>query len=88
MTTEDTGASDSSRPLGVVESFTVVRDQCPNGAVRTVAMRALDAVKNHGSEALREQALNVLVAIQGWRGGRARQVHAALTKFLEDGEKG
>lgn len=81
-------ASDASeRPLGVVEAFTVVVNQCPNGAVRAVAASALEAVKREGSSALREQALHVLVAIRGWRSPRARQVHAALSGFVESGRK-
>ncbi|MGH0036766.1 MAG: hypothetical protein ACQGVK_17210 [Myxococcota bacterium] len=75
------------RALGVVEALTVVTNQCPNGAVRAVAQSALDAIKREGAGALREQALNVLVAIQGWRSPRARQVHASLTEFLEPSEK-
>jgi hypothetical protein len=82
------GAGDpTGRPLGIVEAFTVVVNQCPNGAVRSVAEAAIEAVKREGSSALRGQALNVLIAIQGWRSARARQVHAALSKFLEPGEK-
>jgi hypothetical protein len=75
------------RPLGVIEAFTAVVNQCPNGAVRAVAESALEVVKREGASALRPQALNVLVAIQGWRGPRARQVHAALSGFVESSEK-
>ena len=71
-----------ARELGVIEAFTVVTQQCPSGAVRACAERALDAVKSGGSDALREQAYFVLTAIQGWRGGRAAQVHASLSAFL------
>ena len=59
--------TDAERPLGVVESFTVVRDQCPSGAVRAVAESALDAVTTGGPHVLREQALRAAVntTIQG-----------------------
>ena len=74
---------DYSRELGVIEAFTVVTQQCPNGSVRACAERALEAVKTGGAEVLREQAYFVLTALQGWRSERARQVHASLSAFLE-----
>ena len=74
--------NDYSRDLGVIESFTVVTQQCPSGAVRACAERALEAVKAGGADSLREQAYFVLTAIQGWRGDRAAQVHRSLTAFL------
>jgi len=75
--------SSDDRLLGVIEAFTVVRDRCPHGAVRAVAESALAAVAAGGPAALREQALHVIAAIQGWRGDSARRVHASLTAFLE-----
>ncbi len=73
---------DYARTLGVVEAFTVVCEQCPSGAVRGVAERALAAVKSDPT-ALRQQAYFVLTAIQGWRGERASQVHRSLSAFLD-----
>ena len=74
---------DYERELGLIEAFTIVTQQCPNGSVRACAERAIDAVKQGGADAMREQAYFVLTAIQGWRGGRAGQVHASLSAFLE-----
>ena len=74
---------DYTRRLGVVEAFTVITRQCPNAAVRTCAQRALEAVKQGGAEALREQAYFVLTTMRGWRGDRAKQVRDSLTAFLE-----
>lgn len=71
------------RTLGVVEAFTVVCEQCPSGAVRGVAERALEAAKQGGRGVLEEQAYFVLTAIQGWRGERASQVHRSLSDFLK-----
>jgi hypothetical protein len=73
----------SDRKLGVVEAIIAVRDQCPSGAVRRVAERALDDIKTKREGALREQAFNVLSAIKGWRSNRATEVHVALKSFLE-----
>ncbi len=80
-------ARDYERTLGVVESFTVVCEQCPSGAVRGVAERALEAAKKGGAGVLQEQAYFVLTAIQGWRGERASQVHRSLTAFIESAKK-
>ena len=74
---------DYARNLGIVEAFMSVRDQCPSGAVRRVAMDALEAAKHGGPGTLREQAYFVLTAIQGWRGERATQVHRSLQTFLD-----
>jgi hypothetical protein len=74
---------DYDRVLGVVEAFTVVCEQCPSGAVRGVAERALEAAKQGDPGVLQEQAYFVLTAIQGWRGDRASQVHRSLSAFLE-----
>jgi hypothetical protein len=78
-------ATDYDRNLGVIESFIAVRDQCPMGAVRRVAMQALDAASKEGAEGLRAQAYFVLTAIQGWRGERSNQVHRSLRAFLDSG---
>ncbi len=78
------GSPDSyERPLGVVEALVAVRDQCPSGKMRTLAERALEEIATRRPGVLREQAAIVAAAIHGWRGDRARQVHAALTRFLE-----
>ena len=79
----DDSPDDYSRTLGVIEAITVVTRQCPSGAVRGCAARALESIKAGGADALREQAYLVLTAIQGWRGNRATQVHASLGAFLE-----
>ena len=76
---------ESERKLGVVEAIVAVRDQCPSGAVRTCAERALDEIKLGRPGVLREQAFNVLSAIQGWRSDRAKLVHASLRAFLAEG---
>jgi hypothetical protein len=78
---------DYERTLGVVESFTVICEQCPSGAVRAVAARALETTRGGGAGVLREQAYFVLTAIQGWRGERASQVHRSLTAFLESTDR-
>ena len=72
------------RILGVVEALTSARDQCPNGAARACAERALDAIKAGGSEVLREQAWFVCSALLGWRGERAEQVRRSLNAFLAE----
>ena len=79
---------DYQRTLGVVESFTVVCEQCPSGAVRAVAERALETTRAGGAGVLREQVYFVLTAIQGWRGERASQVHRSLSAFLESSDRG
>ena len=70
----------------MIESFTRVRDQCPSGAVRKVAERALEAAKTREPGVLQQQAYFVLSAIQGWRGERSRQVHRSLRAFLDAGD--
>ena len=77
------GAADYARELGVIEAFSVVRDQCPMGSVRRVAMQALEAAKRNEAGVLQEQAYFLLTAIQGWRGERSSQVHRSLTAFIE-----
>ena len=83
---DDTSTDDYERILGVVEAITVVTRQCPSGAVRGCAEQALAGIQAGGSDAMREQAYIVLTAIQGWRGGRAKQVHASLDAFLSTPE--
>lgn len=75
--------TDYERELGVIEAITAVKDQCPSGAVRASAERALEAIAEGGPEVLAEQAYNVHVAIMGWRGERASQVSRSLKAFLE-----
>jgi hypothetical protein len=79
---------DYRRTLGVIEAITVVTQQCPSGAVRACAERALDTIRTEGSSAVREQAWFVLTAIRGWRGDRAQQVAASLSHFLEPSHGG
>jgi hypothetical protein len=74
------------RPLGVVEAFTVTRDQCPSGAVQRVARQALDAVAREGAAALPLQAFYLLTAVRGWRGKQAERVKQALEAFLVEQE--
>lgn len=76
------------RDLGVIEAITQVTRSCPNGTVVAAAERALEAIKAGGSNALQTQAYFVLIAIKGWRGGRAEQVHRSLSKFLARPEDG
>jgi hypothetical protein len=78
---------DYDRTLGVIECFTVIDEQCPSGAVRAVAQRALEAVRKGDAGVLREQAWYVLTAIQGWRGERAAQVHRSLSAFIESSKQ-
>ena len=73
---------DYDRTLGVVECFTAVVKQCPNGSVRRVAELALAAVERDGAGALAEQAFLVESAIRGWQGPRAAQVKRSLAAFL------
>ena len=75
------------RPLGVVEAFNVVRDQCPNGAVQRVARQGLEAIAKDGASALPVQAFYLLTAARGWQGPQANRVKAALEAFLADHEK-
>lgn len=78
----------STRQLGVIEAITAVTLQCPSGAVRACAEQALEGIKAGGADALRQQAYIVLTAIQGWRGDKARQVHASLSAFLDSPRAG
>ena len=84
----DAGKRDYDRILGVVECFTVITEQCPSGSVRRVAETALEAAKRGGRGVLREQAYFVLMAIRGWRGERASQVHRSLSQFLDAAKDG
>ncbi len=76
-------ADEHERDLGVVEAFMAVRDQCPSGAVRAMAERAIESARGGKAGVLREQAFYVLTAIQGWRGERATQVNRSLRAFLD-----
>ncbi|HEB88778.1 MAG TPA: hypothetical protein ENI85_04335 [Deltaproteobacteria bacterium] len=73
---------DYDRDLGVIEAITIVTRSCPNGGAIAVARQALEAIKTGGPEVLRQQAYFVLIAIRGWRGERARQVHRSLSRYL------
>ena len=79
--------SDAERPLGVVEAFTVVRNQCPSGAVQRVARQALEAVERDGAAALPIQAFYLLTAVRGWQGPQAARVKQALEAFLAEQER-
>ena len=83
----DSPADDYERTLGVIEAITIVTQQCPSGAVRACAERALAGIQTGGADSLREQAYIVLTAVQGWRGDRARQVHSSLEVFLSASEQ-
>lgn len=74
--------SETERPLGVMEAFTVTRDQCPSGAVQRVARQGLEAVKRDGADALPLQAFYLLTAVRGWHGHQARRVKQALESYL------
>ncbi len=71
------------RLLGVIEAITAVQNQCPHAAVRRHASEALDAIKEGGADALREQSFLVLSTLAGWRGDRADQVKRSLEAYLE-----
>jgi hypothetical protein len=79
----DTSSRVYDRDLGVIEAITVVTRSCPNGGVTRAAKGALEAIKTGGPDTLREQAYFVLIAIKGWRGDRARQVHRSLSRYLD-----
>ena len=82
---EETPADpDYDRDLGVIEAITMVTRSCPSGVVVAAAERALDAIKDGGPDALKQQAYFVLTALKGWRGDRARQVHRSLTRYHEE----
>jgi hypothetical protein len=74
---------DYDRDLGVIEAITVVTRSCPNGGVTRAAKGALEAIRTGGPDTLKEQAYFVLIAIKGWRGERARQVHRSLSRYLD-----
>ena len=80
---DDAPRRDYDRDLGVIEAITVVTRSCPNGGVTSAAKGALEAIKTGGPDTLKEQAYFVLIAIKGWRGERARQVHRSLSRYLE-----
>jgi len=79
--------SEAERPLGVTEAFTVVRDQCPSGAVQKVARQALDAVAREGADALPLQAFYLLTAVRGWQGPQSMRVKQTLEAFLAERER-
>jgi hypothetical protein len=79
------GAGDYARELGVIEAIMAVTRSCPSGVVVSAAESALEAIKTGGAGVMKQQAYFVLVALQGWRGDRARQVHRSLTNYLESG---
>ena len=80
---DDAPRRDYDRDLGVIEAITVVTRSCPNGGVTSAAKGALEAIKTGGPDTLKEQAYFVLIAIKGWRGERARQVHRSLSRYLD-----
>ena len=82
-TASDVVKKDYDRDLGVIEAITVVTRSCPNGGVTRAAKQALEAIKAGGPDTLKEQAYFVLIAIKGWRGERARQVHRSLSLYLD-----
>lgn len=77
----------SERPLGIVEAFTVTRDQCPSGAVQRVARQGLEAVERDGADALPLQAFYLLTAVRGWQGPQAKRVKRALEAYLAEQER-
>jgi len=79
-------SDDYDRTLGVVEAIVSAKDQCPSGAARACAERALEAIKTGGSDVLREQAWFVCNALLGWRGERAEQVRRSLNAFLQESD--
>jgi hypothetical protein len=79
-----TAPEDHSRLLGVIECFSAVVRQCPNGSARRLAENALAAIEREGAAALPEQAFLVLTAARGWQGERAAQVRRSLERFLEE----
>ena len=77
---------DYERTLGVIEAIMSAKEQCPSGAARSCAERALEAIRTGGADVLREQAWFVCNALLGWRGARAEQVRRSLNAFLEQSE--
>jgi len=77
----------SERPLGVVEAFSVTRDQCPSGAVQRVARQGLEAVAREGADALPVHAFYLRTAVRGWQGAQAARVKQALDAFLAASER-
>jgi hypothetical protein len=86
VSARETDAVDE-RPLGVVEAFTVTRDQCPKEAVRRVASEGLETVRREGAGALPVQAFYLLTAARGWHGQQAARVKRALEAFLAEHER-
>jgi len=77
----------TERPLGVVEAFTVTRDQCPSGAVQRVARQGLEAVAREGADALPTHAFYLRTAVRGWQGPKAARVKQALDAYLAERER-
>jgi hypothetical protein len=80
-------SDEPTRPLGVVEAFTVARDQCPSGAVQRVARQALEAAQQQGASALPLQAFYLLTAVRGWQGAQATRVKQALERYMAQQER-
>jgi len=80
-------SGEKTRPLGVVEAFTVTRDQCPSGAVQRVARQGLEVIGREGTEALPLQAFYLLSAVRGWQGAQALRVKQALEAYLAEQER-
>lgn len=80
-------SEEAERPLGVVEAFTVVRDQCPSGAVQRVARQGLETVQREGAGALPVQAFYLLSAVRGWQGPQAARVKRTLEAYLAEQER-
>jgi len=76
-------SQDAQRPLGLVECFHAVLNQCPYGPARTIARQGLAAVEREGSAVMAPQAFLLRTAIRGWQGDRAAQVKRSLDAFLE-----
>ena len=79
-------AKDYARQLGVVESLVAITNECQSAPVRSVASRALEAIKDRSPGVMREQVYFVLTALQGWRGERATQIHRSLSAYYENSE--
>jgi hypothetical protein len=79
-----TPEGDKTRRLGVIECFAAVVNQCPSGAARQLAERALATVQREGAKALPEQAFLVRSGVGGWQGERATQVKRSLDAFLAE----
>ena len=79
--------ADEKRPLGIVEAFTVTRDQCPSGAVQRVARQGLETIQGEGAGAMPLQAFYLRTAVRGWQGPQAERVKQALGAYLAEQER-